>query len=33
MDVKSNNKSLLKYYSDYNDNKSSKRIINYIENE
>jgi hypothetical protein len=33
MGVKSNNKSLLKYYSNYNDNKSSKRIINYIENE
>ena len=34
MDMKSNNKELLKYYTDYkNDNKSSERIINYIENE
>lgn len=34
MYTKSNNKELLKYYTDYvSDNKSSKRIINYIENE
>tara|TARA_Y100000592_G_scaffold98813_1_gene172899 strand:+ start:1507 stop:2625 length:1119 start_codon:yes stop_codon:yes gene_type:complete len=33
MNVKSDNKKLLKYYSNFNDNKSSKRIINYIENE
>jgi NAD-dependent SIR2 family protein deacetylase len=33
MNVKSENRSLLKYYTDYSDNNSSKRIINYIENE
>ena len=29
MDIKSENKNLLKYYTDYSDNNSSKRIINY----
>ena len=31
--TRSNNKELLKYYTDFDDNKSSERIINYIENE
>lgn len=33
MDEKSNNKEVLKYFDEYNDNNASKRIINYIENE
>jgi len=33
MDIKSKNKNLLKYYTDYSDNKASERIINYIEHE
>ena len=33
MDLKSDNEGLLKYYTDFNDSKSSERIINYIENE
>ncbi len=33
MDIKSKNQEILNYYTDYNDNQSSKRIINYIENE
>ena len=30
MDKKSNNKEVLKYFDEYNDNNASKRIINYI---
>ncbi len=33
MEKYSNNTPVLKYYTEFNDNKSSKRIINYIENE
>jgi hypothetical protein len=33
MGEKSNNKEVLKYFDEYNDNNASKRIINYIENE
>ena len=32
MDTKSNNTKVLTYYDDYNDNKASERIINYLEN-
>jgi hypothetical protein len=32
MDIKSNNTRVLTYYDDYNDNKASERIINYLEN-
>jgi hypothetical protein len=32
MGTKSNNKTLLTYYDDFNDNNASRRIINYIEN-
>lgn len=32
MNTKSNNKEVIKYYTDYHDGKSSKRIIDYIEN-
>tara|TARA_R110002167_G_scaffold12641_11_gene53649 strand:- start:437 stop:1564 length:1128 start_codon:yes stop_codon:yes gene_type:complete len=32
MSKRSNNNTALKYYTDYNDNQSSKRIINFIEN-
>ena len=32
MEEKSNNLDVLKYFDQFNDNKASKRIINYIEN-
>lgn len=32
MGTKSNNKTLLTYYDDFNDNNASRRIVNYIEN-
>lgn len=32
MNIRSNNSKAIKYYTDFNDNQSSKRIINYIEN-
>ena len=31
MDVRSNNSGVLTYYDDYNDNKASERIIDYLE--
>ena len=33
IDEKSDNSEVLKYFDEFNDNKASKRIINYIENE